>query len=69
MDLAILYGTVVILLLTADLALPQGMSSGKAEEGKLGVTVDLTYSSKWLTKGAYGYGSHGALFKTIDLDF
>ena len=68
MDLAILYGTVVILLLTADFALPQGMPNGKAEEGELGVTVDLTYSSKWLTKGAYGYGGHGALFKTIDLD-
>ncbi|MCP4614221.1 MAG: hypothetical protein GY845_36515 [Planctomycetes bacterium] len=40
----------------------------QAEEGELGVTVDLSYWSKWLSKGFYGYGSHGALFKTVDLD-
>jgi len=39
-----------------------------AEEGELGVTLDLSYWSKWLSKGAYGYGSHGGLFKTLDLD-
>lgn len=40
-----------------------------AEEGKLGVTFDLSYWSKWLSKGAEAYGQQGALFKTIDLDF
>jgi len=40
----------------------------QAEEDQLGVTLDLTYSSKWLSKGFYGYGQQGALFKTIDLD-
>lgn len=38
------------------------------EEAKLGVTFDLTYSSKWMSKGAEAYGQKGALFKTIDLD-
>ena len=45
------------------------MGTVQAEEGQLGVTFDLTYVSKWLSKGAYGYGVQGALFKTIDLDF
>jgi len=36
---------------------------------RLGVTFDLTYLSKWMSKGAEAYGSHGALFKTIDIDF
>jgi hypothetical protein len=40
----------------------------QAEEGELGVTLDLSYWSKWLSKGFYGYGQQGALFKTIDLD-
>lgn len=41
----------------------------KLEEKKLGVTLDLTYTSKWLSKGIEAYGSKGGLFKTIDLDF
>lgn len=51
----------LILLGTASLAL--------AQEDKLGVTFDLTYMSKWLSKGTQAYGQQGALFKTIDLDF
>ena len=52
----------VILLSTANFAL--------AKEGKkLGVTLDLTYTSKWLTKGVEGYKSSGGFFKTIDVDF
>lgn len=39
-----------------------------AQEDKLGVTFDLTYMSKYMSKGAEGYGQQGALFKTIDLD-
>ena len=39
------------------------------ENGELGVTLDITYMSKWLSKGAEAYGQQGALFKTIDLDF
>ena len=54
--------TIVILLLVTN-------SMAQAQENQLGVTLDLTYSSKWLTKGMYGYGQQGALFKTIDLDF
>ena len=52
--------SIVLLLLVAGMA--------QAEEGELGVTLDLSYWSKWLSKGVYGYGSHGGLFKTLDLD-
>jgi len=41
----------------------------QAEEDKLGVTLDLTYMSKYMTKDSEGYGQQGGLFKTIDLDF
>ena len=44
------------------------MCVAKGEEKKLGVTLDLTYRSKWITKGSEGYGSDPSLFKTIDLD-
>jgi hypothetical protein len=52
--------TIVLSLLAANMA--------QAEEAQLGVTLDLSYWSKWLSKGGYGYGGHGGLFKTIDLD-
>jgi len=51
---------IVLLLSTAGLA--------QAKDDKLGVTFDLTYMSKWLSKGAEVYGQQGALFETIDLD-
>ena len=38
-------------------------------EKQLGVTFDLTYMSKWLSKGAEAYGSRGGLFETVDVDF
>jgi hypothetical protein len=40
-----------------------------AEDKKLAVTLDLTYTSKWLSKGVEAYGQQGGLFKTIDFDF
>ena len=39
-----------------------------AQEDKLGVIFDLTYMSKYMSKGTEAYGQQGALFKTIDLD-
>ena len=38
------------------------------QENELGVTLDVTYVSKWLSKGAEAYGQHGGIFKTLDLD-
>jgi len=40
-----------------------------AAEKDLGVTLSVTYLSKWLSKGARAYGNQGAVFETIDLDF
>ena len=40
-----------------------------AEESKLGVTLDLTYTSKWLSKGVEAYGQQGGFFKTVDIYF
>ena len=45
------------------------VSRAQSQDKQLGVTFDLTYLSKWLSKGVEAYGSHGALFKSIDLDF
>jgi len=55
-----------ILLIAAILvSLP---SFAQADERKISVTLELTYLSKWLSKGAEAYGQQGALFKTIDVD-
>ena len=40
------------------------VNMAQGEDGELGVSLDLSYWSKWLSKGAYGYGGHGGLFKT-----
>ena len=42
--------------------------SAEGEEKELGITLDLTYRSKWITKGCEGYGSDPGFFKTIDLN-
>ncbi|MBW7989023.1 MAG: hypothetical protein FVQ84_03250 [Planctomycetes bacterium] len=55
------------ILLTALFLLALG-DAVRAEEGELGVTLNFKYMSKWLSKGAYGYGQQGAFFKIIDLD-
>jgi hypothetical protein len=52
--------TAVIILLAA--------SGAQSQEKRLGVTFDVTYLSKWLSKGVEAYGSHGALFKSFDFD-
>jgi hypothetical protein len=56
-----------LLLLVALLSPLTG--TAKAQDNDLGITLDFQYRSKWLSKGAYGYGVQGAFFKTIDLDF
>lgn len=61
------------ILLTARVLLstvPLVAAGQEKEQGKeLGVTFDLQYHSKWLSKGAEAYGQQGALFKTLGLDF
>ncbi len=54
--------TILILVSTA------GITMAENGNKELGVTLDLTYMSKWLSKGVEAYGSQGGLFKTIDID-
>lgn len=57
---------VMVVLVIALLAAP--MVSAQSTADKINVSLDLTYVSKWLSKGAEGYGEKGGLFKTIDFD-
>ena len=41
----------------------------QAQEKKLGVTFDVTYASKWMSRGRSVWGADGGFFETIDLDF
>lgn len=60
-----------MLLIAAVLALaaPSEGVQGQEDARQLGVTLDYTYHSKWMTKGKEGYGQQGGLFETIDFDF
>jgi len=60
-----MYKKMILVLFVAALALVQ---TARAEEGKLSVSFDLTYTSKWLSKGVEAYGDKGGLFKTINID-
>ena len=40
----------------------------QAEEDKLGINFDLTYGSRWLSKGAEVYSEDGAFHETVSLD-
>lgn len=40
----------------------------EADEKKLGVTFDLTYSSRYISKGSPAYGKQGTFFETFDID-
>ena len=59
--------TKAILAATAFVLLP-GLAA-VAQDKELGITLDLTYTSKYMSKGVEAYGQQGGLFKTIDFDF
>jgi len=56
-------------LLSVAIILSTMPAAGAEEKKKLGVALDLTYTSKWMSKGVEAYGQKGGLFKTIDLDY
>jgi len=56
-----------ILLIVVSLLSTAGAS--QAEGGKLGVTSNVQYRSKWLSKGAEVYGQQGAVFEAVEFDF
>jgi hypothetical protein len=43
-------------------------AAAETEEKKLGVTFDVTYLSRWLSRGATPYGQQGSIVETIDVD-
>ena len=45
------------------------VSTVQAKGDDIGITLELEYRSKWLSKGAQPYGQQGAFFPTIDLDW
>ena len=57
----------LVVLLVATCAV-MGQEAGIEQEKELGVTFDLTYMSKWMSKGAEAYGQQGGLFETVDVD-
>lgn len=59
----------VVLLIMAIAALLPTPALAQPEEAKLGVSLDVTYTSRWMTKGFEVYDKQGAVFETIDLDF
>ena len=61
--------TILVIVVSLFIAPTVTQAQQQAQANKLAVTFDLTYMSKWLSKGVEAYGSHGALFKTINLDF
>ena len=38
------------------------------EEKELGITFDVTYASKYMSKGGRFFGSKSAIYETLDLD-
>ncbi|MHC4536712.1 MAG: hypothetical protein ACYS6K_22415 [Planctomycetota bacterium] len=40
----------------------------QAEEGTLGATFDVTYLSRWLSKGSEAWSEDGGIFETLSLD-
>ena len=44
------------------------VGAAPAEEGQLGVTLDVTYASRWMSRGRPVWGDSGGFFETIDVD-
>jgi hypothetical protein len=42
--------------------------AAQAEEGELKASFDLTYLSRWLSKGSEVFSEDGGMFETVTLD-
>ena len=45
-----------------------GQAQAQEEGKKLGVSLDVTYMSKWMSRGVECYSEDGAFFETVDVD-
>lgn len=59
----------VTIVVLAVLLSGAGLALAAEGDPGIGVKLDITYVSKWLSKGSYGYENHGGVFETLDLDF
>ena len=62
-----MYRTKFLLVLLL-LSVLTATGAAQAEEGKLSATFDLTYLSRWLSKGSEVWSEDGGVFETITLD-
>lgn len=58
-----------IVLMACIVALTAGVYAQDSQDAKLGVTFDLTYTSRWMSKGSSVYGKQGAWFEGVDIDW
>jgi len=57
----------VVVLLLLVLLTTTGMVRAE-EEKELGITLDITYASKYMSKGGRFFGSKSAIYETLDFD-
>jgi len=57
-----------IFLMLAILFIVPTVSQAQEEGKKLGVSLDVSYMSKWISRGRECYSEDGAFFETINLD-
>jgi hypothetical protein len=57
----------LVILLIATILLSSA-APAQTEEGQLGVTLDVTYGSRWLSDGVEVYSEDGAVHETLSLD-
>lgn len=57
--------TATLVILIVMLAMPPVAG---AQEKKLGVTLDTTYVSKWMSRGRSVWGADGGFFESVDFD-
>jgi hypothetical protein len=58
----------ILLVSVALLCMTEIVEAQDVKNNKLGVTLDLTYMSKYMSKGEEDYGQQGGFFETLDLD-
>ena len=58
-----------VLLFACLVALTAGVYAQDTKDAELGVTFDLTYTSRWMSKGSPAYGKQGAWFEGVDIDW
>ncbi len=64
-------GKLILIMLVLAMAVPKNAKAVSGEEGKkeLGISLELLYMSRYMSKGEQSYGQQGGLFETVDVDF